>query len=71
LTAVNSLCYKAAMTNSQIIDAIGGTQKVADWCGLGKSAVSHWRNRGIPRAWRKALQRRFPAAFKAKRNGKS
>jgi len=39
------------MTPPQIIEALGGTAKVAQLCGLSYNAVHNWRSRGIPRAW--------------------
>jgi hypothetical protein len=39
------------MTAPQIIEALGGTAKVAQLCGLSYNAVHNWRSRGIPRAW--------------------
>ena len=35
---------------SKIIDALGGTVKVAELCDVTTGAVSQWRNDGIPRA---------------------
>ncbi len=35
-------------TASQIIDALGGTQKVAEICGVGASAISNYRQNGFP-----------------------
>jgi len=53
------------MTDSQIIDNIGGTDKVAALCSLKKSAVSQWRKRGIPRSWVLYLKKARPKAFQA------
>lgn len=36
------------MTNSEIINVLGGTAKVAKLCGVSPPAVSMWRNNGIP-----------------------
>ena len=36
------------MTNSQIIDSLGGTTKVAKLCGVTLPAVSQWKLNGIP-----------------------
>ena len=38
------------MTDSEVIDVLGGTLKVARDCGASKSMVSNWRKRGV--AWR-------------------
>lgn len=36
------------MDPNTIIDALGGTTKVAALCRTSQAAVSQWRNRGIP-----------------------
>lgn len=41
---------------SSIIDAMGGTTKVAVLCRVSPSTVSCWRERGIPRAWKLHLE---------------
>lgn len=38
------------MDANQIIDLLGGTSEVAALCEVSTSAVSQWRNDGIPRA---------------------
>lgn len=38
------------MTDSEIIDALGGTAKVAQLCEVEMAAVSQWRHAGIPHA---------------------
>ncbi len=38
------------MNPSELIDALGGTVKVAELCEVWPSAVSQWRTDGIPRA---------------------
>jgi len=38
------------MTAPQIIDRLGGTSKVAELCEVTPSAVSQWRDDGIPKA---------------------
>jgi len=52
------------MNASEIIDSIGGTGRVAVICGLGKSAISQWRKRGIPASWARYLKKIRPQAFK-------
>jgi len=52
------------MDANQIIDRLGGTGDVAKLCGLTPSAVSQWRQNGIPRPWLMYLQRARPRAFK-------
>lgn len=44
------------MTADEVIDGLGGTSAVAKLCGLTNSAVSQWRNNGIPRAWKMVLR---------------
>jgi len=36
------------MTNSEIINVLGGTARVAKLCGVSAPAVSMWRSNGIP-----------------------
>ena len=36
------------LTDSAIIDLLGGTAKVAKMCRIDNAAVSNWRIRGIP-----------------------
>lgn len=38
------------MNDSDIIDKLGGTSKVAELCEVTTGAVSQWREDGIPRA---------------------
>ena len=47
-------------TDSELIDLVGGTRKVAELCEVTPGAVSQWRNNGIPKPWRKFLAERFP-----------
>lgn len=54
-------------TDSQIIDSIGGTTATAVLCGLSRQAVSNWRARGIPKAWREAIKGKRPDLFKAEK----
>lgn len=39
---------KLKLTDSAIIDLLGGTAKVARMCKIDNAAVSNWRVRGIP-----------------------
>ena len=48
------------MTYSELIDTLGGTYKVAEVCDVTASAVSQWRDEGIPDARRQFLALRFP-----------
>ena len=38
------------MTPSELIDALGGTARVAEICDVTPQAVSQWRDDGIPDA---------------------
>jgi hypothetical protein len=38
------------MESTDLIDAMGGTCKVAALCGITTGAVSQWRQKGIPKA---------------------
>jgi hypothetical protein len=51
------------MTDSQIIDFLGGTNKVAALLNRHKSTVSLWRRRGFPDMVRLHLKRIRPSAF--------
>ena len=39
---------KLKLSDSAIIDLLGGTGKVADMCDVSPAAVSAWKHRGIP-----------------------
>jgi hypothetical protein len=52
------------MTHSEIIDALGGTSKVAELCEVTTGAVSQWRDDGIPRARLLFLKAVRPDVFK-------
>lgn len=39
---------KLKLTDTAIIDLLGGTGKVAKMCNVAPAAVSQWRVRGIP-----------------------
>ena len=51
-------------TANQIIDALGGTKRVAELCGLTPSAISQWRTNGIPKAWDMFLRKAKPGTFR-------
>ena len=53
----------ANMDASTIIDALGGTGKVANLCGITPGSVSQWRNKGIPQPWAKFLRAARPKTF--------
>ena len=42
---------------AEIIDALGGTKKVAEMLGVGASAISNYRRDGFPAAKHYALPR--------------
>lgn len=48
------------MTDSEIIDALGGSVAVAMVCDTQPQAVSQWRRKGIPDARRQYLAEKFP-----------
>lgn len=52
-------------TPSQIIDALGGSSKVAELCEVTVSAVSQWRDDGIPKARLMFLRLAKPEVFEA------
>ena len=51
------------MNDSQLIDALGGTAKVAVLCKVSMAAVSQWRDDGIPSARRMFLELARPDVF--------
>lgn len=53
------------MTPSEIIDALGGTFRVAELCEVRPPSVSDWRKHGIPRARMMFLRVARPDVFKA------
>lgn len=48
------------MNDSQLIDDLGGTSKVAEMFGIEPPSVSEWRKSGIPKARRQTLALMFP-----------
>jgi hypothetical protein len=55
------------MTDSQLIDALGGTGEVAKFFGIAPASVSGWRVNGIPAGRRLTLRYYRPDLFEAKR----
>lgn len=53
------------MNHSEIIDALGGTFRVAELCEVKPPSVSDWRKNGIPRARMMFLQLAKPEVFEA------
>lgn len=52
-------------TDSKIIDALGGTTKVAEIFGIEPPSVSEWRKRGIPKSRKQTLALMFPGEVPA------
>lgn len=60
------------MTDSEIIDKLGGTAKLAAICEVSMAAISQWRSDGIPKSRRMFLKLLHPDAFaKSKRTRRS
>lgn len=53
------------MNPNEIIDALGGTFRVAELCEVRPPSVSDWRKYGIPRARMMFLRIAKPEVFKA------
>lgn len=51
------------MTHSEIIDALGGTSRVAELCEVRPPSVSDWRKHGIPKARMMFLRAVRPEVF--------
>lgn len=51
------------MKDTDVIDALGGTNKVAEICNVRPPSVSEWRRKGIPAARRQFLQLLRPEVF--------
>lgn len=64
--AAQPIIYRCGMNDNNLLNKLGGTSEVARTCRLHRSAVSHWRKNGIPRAWRIVLE----AALKAAKNAR-
>ncbi len=54
----------ASLTDSEVIDQLGGTSAVAVLCGVVASAVSMWRTEGIPAGRRIQLAKELERAGK-------
>jgi len=48
------------MSDSEIIDRLGGTSAVANLLGIKPPSVSEWRQYGIPKSRRQTLALMFP-----------
>ena len=64
----NIRAMPTVLTDSQIIDNLGGTAEVARMCQVTMPSVSNWKTKGIPNARRMYLRKVRPAAFRP--NGK-
>jgi hypothetical protein len=53
------------LSDSEIIDALGGTMAVAKMLEVKGPSVSEWRYNGIPRARRQTLRLMYPHLFAA------
>lgn len=51
------------MTDSEIIDALGGTVEASRLFDITTSAISQWRTKGIPKARRQFLRIARPDLF--------
>lgn len=51
------------MDANQLIDALGGTVETAKLCQVGPSAVSQWRENGIPKSRLMFLRLARPDVF--------
>lgn len=51
------------LTPNEIIDALGGTSKVARLCEVQPPSVSEWRRNGIPKAQLRFLRLARPEIF--------
>jgi hypothetical protein len=52
------------MTHIEFIQVLGGVTKVSQICGITRSAVSHWKKKGIPRAQMNFLKTKFPRQYR-------
>lgn len=53
------------LTDTEIIERLGGTTKTAVLCEVTAQAVSQWRLNGIPKAQRKFLRAVRPDVFES------
>lgn len=51
--------------DSELIDRLGGTVKVAMICGITTGAVSQWRTNGMPKPWKLFFRAKNPKIFRA------
>lgn len=56
---------RATMTDSEIIDELGGTSAVALIFGVKPPSVSEWRTKGIPKARKQTLKLMRPDLFES------
>jgi hypothetical protein len=62
---MNEIKQKDAEAN-RIIDALGGTSKVAELFEMTTGGVSQWRTNGIPKTTLKLIQLQWPNLFEKK-----
>jgi hypothetical protein len=55
--------YNGRMDANKIIDALGGTNTVAELCDIRPASVSQWRTDGIPQARLMYLKLLRPEVF--------
>lgn len=51
--------------DSKLIDALGGTSRVAEFLEVTTGAVSQWRRGGIPKSRKKTLKYARPKIYRA------
>lgn len=56
------------MTDTEIIDALGGTVEAARLFEVTTGAISQWRTKGIPKARRQFLKLARPELFTPRRS---
>lgn len=59
-----TMCAVDHITDSDLIDLLGGTGAVATLCGgISSQAVSKWRRTAIPKPWKAFLELKRPDVF--------
>lgn len=57
---MSDMVTEKRMTDSEIIDSLGGTGAVATMFGIEPGSVSEWRTKGIPNARKQTLALMYP-----------
>jgi hypothetical protein len=53
------------LNQNEFIELLGGSTKVAAICGnITKSAVSQWKQKGIPKSWEYFLMEKYPKEYR-------